>query len=123
MFFRSVNPQFKGNRQQDAHELLHCLLDQLFNLPQDLVVSNEHSSREELKPSKAKRRKKTHRPKDLDASKVFDIVGSKFVGQMSLETRCAECEQINSREESFLEVCVPVKTKSDFDGKFNSFHL
>jgi len=28
---------FEGNRQQDAHELLHCLLDQLCHLPQDLT--------------------------------------------------------------------------------------
>ncbi|XP_066979617.1 zinc finger BED domain-containing protein 4-like isoform X2 [Macrobrachium rosenbergii] len=33
---RVVNPMFEGNRQQDAHELLHCLLDQLCHLPQDL---------------------------------------------------------------------------------------
>ncbi|KAL7643150.1 UNVERIFIED_CONTAM: hypothetical protein RMT77_006440 [Armadillidium vulgare] len=112
---RSVNPQFEGNKQQDAHELLHCLLDQLFNLPQD-YVKNENSIEESLKPPKSKKRKRNMKIlKDLNSPKIFDIVGSKFVGQMSLETRCVECEQINRREENFLEVCVPVKTKSDLD--------
>ena len=55
---------FEGNRQQDAHELLHCLLDQLCHLPQDLKNrgSGENSSpqvpkikRENLGPPDAKR--------------------------------------------------------------------
>ena len=47
---------------------------------------------------------------------AVDVVGSKFVGRMCLETCCSECEKVTGREETFLEVCVPVKTKADFDG-------
>lgn len=120
---RVVNPMFEGNRQQDAHELLHCLLDQLCQLPQDLRQGNANDIKEEIKNedengvSDAKRfRRRSERIQAVeeDTSKAVDLVGSKFVGRMCLETCCSECEKVTGQEETFLEVCVPVKTKSDF---------
>ncbi|XP_069950640.1 uncharacterized protein [Cherax quadricarinatus] len=138
---RVVNPMFEGNRQQDAHELLHCLLDQLCHLPQDLrqgkpngAAGSEVSTvelEEDVGPPEPKRlRRRSERIQAIeeDSSKILDfrnlgrpeceavdVVGSKFVGRMCLETCCSECEQVTGREENFLEVCVPVKTKADFD--------
>ncbi|KAG7173161.1 Ubiquitin carboxyl-terminal hydrolase 12A-like [Homarus americanus] len=125
---RVVNPMFEGNRQQDAHELLHCLLDQLCHLPQDLrqgkpngTLGTELTGMEQevdLSPPEPKRlRRRSERIQAIeeDSSKAVDVVGSKFVGRMCLETCCSECEQVTGREENFLEVCVPVKTKADFD--------
>ncbi|XP_018018591.1 ubiquitin carboxyl-terminal hydrolase 1-like [Hyalella azteca] len=124
---RVVNPMFEGNRQQDAHELLHCLLDQLCHLPQDLVkrdavVKNLSNNASLLSPrpsspphKKARRRSERIQALEEDNSKAVDVVGSKFVGRMCLETCCSECEKVTGREETFLEVCVPVKTKADFD--------
>ncbi|XP_066979618.1 ubiquitin carboxyl-terminal hydrolase 46-like isoform X3 [Macrobrachium rosenbergii] len=124
---RVVNPMFEGNRQQDAHELLHCLLDQLCHLPQDLregrpngatnsdptPVTQESDSSPE--PKRLRRRSERIQAIEEDSSKAVDVVGSKFIGRMCLETCCYECEKVTGREESFLEVCVPVKTKADFD--------
>jgi len=118
---RVVNPMFEGNRQQDAHELLHCLLDQLCHLPQDLIQGNddikdESKDEEENGIPDAKRfRRRSERVQAIeeDTSKAVDLVTSKFVGRMCLETCCSECEKVTGREETFLEVCVPVKTKSD----------
>ncbi|XP_071525614.1 uncharacterized protein [Panulirus ornatus] len=125
---RVVNPMFEGNRQQDAHELLHCLLDQLCHLPQDLRQGRPNGAvgteslgiehEDDLGPPERKRlRRRSERIQAIeeDSSKAVDVVGSKFVGRMCLETCCSECEQVTGREESFLEVCVPVKTKADFD--------
>ncbi|KAF2367859.1 Peptidase C19 ubiquitin carboxyl-terminal hydrolase [Trinorchestia longiramus] len=124
---RVVNPMFEGNRQQDAHELLHCLLDQLCHLPQDLVKRDAASGQANsslllcAQPSsspphkKARRRSERIQALEEDNSKAVDVVGSKFVGRMCLETCCSECEKVTGREETFLEVCVPVKTKADFD--------
>ncbi|XP_047490736.1 ubiquitin carboxyl-terminal hydrolase 1-like isoform X1 [Penaeus chinensis] len=132
---RVVNPMFEGNRQQDAHELLHCLLDQLCHLPQDLrqgkpngVLGPEASKMEQEEepgfpePKRLRRRSERIQAIEEDSSKILcsspqavDVVGSKFVGRMCLETCCSECEQVTGREENFLEVCVPVKTKADFD--------
>uniref|UniRef100_A0A6A7FXT9 Ubiquitin carboxyl-terminal hydrolase 1-like n=3 Tax=Hirondellea gigas TaxID=1518452 RepID=A0A6A7FXT9_9CRUS len=124
---RVVNPMFEGNRQQDAHELLHCLLDQLCHLPQDLVKRGDQQPplvpaappRDLLTLSpahkRARRRSERIQAQEEDHSKAVDVVGSKFVGRMCLETCCSECEKVTGREETFLEVCVPVKTKADFD--------
>ena len=67
---------FEGNRQQDAHELLHCLLDQLCHLPQDLRNKGNNSSGvdDDLGPPEAKRaRRRSERIQALeeDSSKVF----------------------------------------------------
>ena len=51
----------------------------------------------------------------------LDVVGNKFMGRMCLETCCSECEKVTGREETFLEVCVPVKTEQDFNGESNHF--
>ncbi|KAK4294588.1 hypothetical protein Pmani_032793 [Petrolisthes manimaculis] len=124
---RVVNPMFEGNRQQDAHELLHCLLDQLCHLPQDLLLQGLPNAADAHdrdthdrgvgppEPKRPRRRSERIQAIEEDSSKAVDVVGSKFVGVMRLETRCFECEKVTGREETFLEVCVPVKTKADFD--------
>ncbi|XP_076051179.1 ubiquitin carboxyl-terminal hydrolase 12A-like [Oratosquilla oratoria] len=120
---RVVNPQFEGNRQQDAHELLNCLLDQLCHLPQDLQGLATATSTQPLWPEdengppEVKKRRRSERIQAIeeDSSKAVDLVGSKFKGEMCLETRCLECEHTTTRQETFIDVCVPVKTKADFD--------
>lgn len=42
--FREVNPIFEGNQQQDAHELLVCLLDNIRETFQLLVKQRERQS-------------------------------------------------------------------------------
>ena len=77
---------FEGNRQQDAHELLHCLLDQLCHLPQDLLqvrpngtapagwgdscgASRDHDSIPP-EPKKSRRRSERIQAIEEDSSKV-----------------------------------------------------
>lgn len=82
---RVVNPMFEGNRQQDAHELLHCLLDQLCHLPQDLrqgkpngVLGPEASKMEQEEepgfpePKRLRRRSERIQAIEEDSSKVSE---------------------------------------------------
>lgn len=76
---------FEGNRQQDAHELLHCLLDQLCHLPQDLrqgkpngVLGPEASKMEQEEepgfpePKRLRRRSERIQAIEEDSSKVSE---------------------------------------------------
>ncbi|KAL7145216.1 hypothetical protein ABFS83_07G066000 [Erythranthe nasuta] len=81
-------PQFKGSLQQDSHELLRCLLDNL--------------SGEELSSRKKKQTESLVGPTFVDTI---------FGGQLSSTVTCLECGYASTNYEPFLDLSLPVPTK------------
>ncbi|CAH2059739.1 unnamed protein product [Thlaspi arvense] len=90
----SKAPQFRGYQQQDSHELLRCLLDDL---------SNEESSlRNKLGVSDID---------DTSSHQKPTLIDSVFGGEISSTVSCLECGHSSKVYEPFLDLSLPVPSK------------
>jgi len=85
------SPMFKGNEQQDAHELLRFLLDGL---------QNEYKNH--TTPQAAKR------GEEQVEQGVRDPVSEAFEGKLSSSIVCQSCLTVSHTEESFLDLSLPI---------------
>ncbi|KAJ8755346.1 hypothetical protein K2173_019144 [Erythroxylum novogranatense] len=90
----SKAPQFRGYQQQDSHELLRCLLDEL--------SAEELASKNQVKASGGDSHSTGHGPTFVD----FE-----FGGRISSTVSCIECGHSSTVYEPFLDLSLSVPTK------------
>lgn len=107
--------QFRGYQQQDSHELLRCLLDNLHT--EELSVSKSkgiiHTNYLDENPGDAEAaegatdEKSNHRN---GASKVATLVNRVFDGQLCSTVCCCKCDNYSVVYEPFLDLSLPIPT-------------
>ncbi|XP_053603306.1 uncharacterized protein Usp1 [Plodia interpunctella] len=142
---RDVNSTFEGNRQQDAHELLVCILDNIRETCRALASrankqihengdSNGIDRQPSLdgdggKPTLGNLRKSWKKRKEVKdkrppagagcggerARPGWDFVADDFEGTMVVRTMCLECETVTEKAEALCELCVPVGEEDTTD--------
>ncbi|KAJ7567001.1 hypothetical protein O6H91_02G127900 [Diphasiastrum complanatum] len=118
--------RFKGYQQQDSHELLRCLLDGL-HIEEQTELSkaghrhagsaNSSSTTSECghAESRAEPEEKSSKDcsvKSLNSAETF--VEQMFGGQYSSTVSCCECSHSSVVYEPFLDLSLPLPTKSAF---------
>ncbi|KAJ8900957.1 hypothetical protein NDN08_000254 [Rhodosorus marinus] len=95
---REQNSDFTGYDQEDAHEFLRFLLDKVSDaFRASRPSSNPHQAYQQV--SKRPRKSSEENP----FQKLFEGGGATY-------TRCFECDTVKRREESFLDVSLPVQS-------------
>ncbi|XP_048478807.1 ubiquitin carboxyl-terminal hydrolase 1 isoform X2 [Plutella xylostella] len=128
---RDVNSTFEGNKQQDAHELLICILNNIRETSRALTTrasklqvhengdSNGITRQPSLEGGKGgaarkswKRRKEPAEPRP-DPPPSGDFVADDFEGTMVVRTTCLECETARAHAQAVCDVGVPVAESGD----------
>ncbi|KAI8052118.1 hypothetical protein BDF22DRAFT_690013 [Syncephalis plumigaleata] len=87
--------QFKGFRQQDAHELLRCLLD---GLREDERKAMRHTSNDES----------TKKDEEKANKDVVTFVDQSFGGRLVSVVMCETCKTCSYAYENALDIAVPI---------------
>ncbi|EPY53911.1 ubiquitin carboxy terminal hydrolase Ubp9 [Schizosaccharomyces cryophilus OY26] len=93
---RRDNESFRSTRQQDAHEFLNFLLNSITE-----VLDEYYRNHPEVPHSK--------------------WIHSLFEGTLTSETKCLTCENITSRDESFLDLSIDIEEYSSVTSCLRSF--
>ncbi|KAJ8960399.1 hypothetical protein NQ318_013679 [Aromia moschata] len=135
---REANSIFEGNNQQDAHELLVYLLDNIREtcdvltqqVQQNPDLLNETETMPPVNNSKLwnvrRSWKKSLKKKDKNAKEAiseeqsngtaklgYNFVAEDFEGITLRRTKCLECESVTERKEPFYDIPVPIPIKDD----------
>jgi ubiquitin carboxyl-terminal hydrolase 12/46 len=116
---RKDNELFKGFQQQDAHEFLNYLLNEIA----DTLIKEK------------KQKKGDGNTSENEGSKTVTPTGSSsnvgketktwiheiFEGVLTNETKCLCCENVTSRDESFLDLSVDIEQNSSVTGCLRNF--
>lgn len=98
---RKSNERFATHQQQDAHEFLNYLLND---------ISSSAAALDRLADAGA-----------ADGSRRASFVQELFEGVLTNETRCLRCESTTSRDETFLDLSVDVTQNSSISQCFANF--
>jgi ubiquitin carboxyl-terminal hydrolase 12/46 len=141
---RKANELFRAPQQQDAHEFLNYLLNDISSAALVAMRNDEEDDDEEdedeagangAKPTAAADQprlngadaaghlpngtSKKRPPESAKAKRSF--VQDLFEGVLTNETRCLRCESITSRDETFLDLSVDVTQNSSISHCFANF--
>eukprot|EP01117_Protostelium_nocturnum_P017906 TRINITY_DN7372_c0_g1_i1.p1 TRINITY_DN7372_c0_g1~~TRINITY_DN7372_c0_g1_i1.p1 ORF type:complete len:380 (+),score=102.31 TRINITY_DN7372_c0_g1_i1:108-1247(+) len=87
---RKENELFRGFMQQDAHEFLNYLLNEIA----------ETLEKEQKEKEKDNKKEKKNEP---------TFIHQIFEGVLTNETKCMTCESVTSRDESFLDLSIDIE--------------
>jgi ubiquitin carboxyl-terminal hydrolase 12/46 len=133
---RKANELFRAPQQQDAHEFLNYLLNDISNTAIATMRNEEEEEEEEDEDQAQQSNGDAHgdgaandlpsngaskkRPKASSKAKR-SFVQDLFEGVLTNETRCLRCESITSRDETFLDLSVDVTQNSSISHCFANF--
>eukprot|EP01118_Nematostelium_gracile_P017797 TRINITY_DN7716_c0_g1_i1.p1 TRINITY_DN7716_c0_g1~~TRINITY_DN7716_c0_g1_i1.p1 ORF type:complete len:385 (+),score=91.04 TRINITY_DN7716_c0_g1_i1:19-1173(+) len=100
---RKENEMFRGYMQQDAHEFLNYLLNEIAEL---LEKANKRKSEKE-------------EDKNSNGGKTF--VHRIFEGILTNETKCLTCETVTSKNESFLDLSLDIEQNHSISSCLRNF--
>ena len=105
---------FRGNMHQDAHEFLNFLLNEIAEGLQrerkEKQREEEEGPSEQEPPSPDSVSSSSSQHSTTPAPKTF--IQTIFEGLLVNETRCLCCENVTSRDESFLDLSVDIEQNS-----------
>ena len=114
---RATNELFRTPQQQDAHEFLNYLLNEL-DRAANIIQSNSYDDEDDDDDDGA-----DADANDNDESRrvARSFVQELFRGTLTNETRCLCCETVTSRDEPFLDLSVDVTQNSSISHCFDNF--
>ncbi|KIJ22215.1 hypothetical protein PAXINDRAFT_64269 [Paxillus involutus ATCC 200175] len=124
---RELNEAFRNTMHQDAHEFLNYLLNRIV---EDIEEERKHrlASGDDLSQS-AKSSSSASHPLDMTASSSsssnpppgLTFIHQIFQGILTSETRCLTCENVSSRDESFLDLSIDIEQNSSVTACLRQF--
>ncbi|KAI5998105.1 hypothetical protein EDD15DRAFT_2408702 [Pisolithus albus] len=113
---REVNEAFRSTMHQDAHEFLNYLLNRIVEEMQEerknrSVNSSSDASQSLIGGSS------TSASHSLGSTFIHQI----FEGTLTSETRCLTCENVSSRDESFLDLSIDIEQNSSVTACLRQF--
>ncbi|KAL4070479.1 hypothetical protein J3A83DRAFT_4525498 [Scleroderma citrinum] len=123
---RELNEAFRNTMHHDAHEFLNYLLNRIVEEIQE--KKHQPASAEDLSRSVNSSSDASH-PQSMVAgssSSASQAPGSTFVhqifeGVLTSETRCLTCENVSSRDESFLDLSIDIEQNSSVTACLRQF--
>jgi len=100
---RKENEMFRGLMQQDAHEFLNYLLNEVAEL-----VEKQN-------------KRKSEREEDRNSTGGKTFVHKIFEGILTNETKCLMCESITSKNESFLDLSLDIEQNQSVSSCLRNF--
>lgn len=106
----AANSLFRGSRQHDAQEFLRFILSHVDDHQHEVMKKAEA---EKDQPharinSSSKRRRIASKAKAASGQTAIEDT---FQGRLAYETRCFECESVSKREETFMDLSLPVSAE------------
>jgi len=99
---KEANETFQGFTQQDAHEFLNYLLNEIAELL-------EKEQKKFQKNSNSNSSNNISEKKDISSSGGNTFVHTIFEGILTNETKCLTCQSVSSRDESFLDLSIDIE--------------
>eukprot|EP00038_Savillea_parva_P001912 m.108393 g.108393 ORF g.108393 m.108393 type:complete len:386 (-) comp10658_c0_seq1:1108-2265(-) len=125
---RRDNPMYTRTQQQDAQEFLIFLVNRLSELIKKDTDGSEHGSvkgsrlRASSKGSKgSKSSDDTSCASSSDSSEKQTWIEEIFEGRLRTETRCLNCESVQTRDEPFINLSVPIAQNTSITGCLREF--
>ncbi|KAI6012612.1 hypothetical protein F5J12DRAFT_890936 [Pisolithus orientalis] len=118
---REINEAFRSTMHQDAHEFLNYLLNRIVEEVQE-ERKNRLASAEDFNSS-------SDASQSIiggSSSSASHLSGGTFVhqifeGSLTSETRCLTCENVSSRDESFLDLSIDIEQNSSVTACLRQF--
>ncbi|KAI6048066.1 hypothetical protein EDC04DRAFT_50566 [Pisolithus marmoratus] len=122
---REINEAFRNTMHQDAHEFLNYLLNRIVEEVQE-ERKNRSASAEDLSRSVNSSSDASQSMAGGSSSSASHSSGSTFVhqifeGTLTSETRCLTCENVSSRDESFLDLSIDIEQNSSVTACLRQF--
>ncbi|KIK91111.1 hypothetical protein PAXRUDRAFT_648466 [Paxillus rubicundulus Ve08.2h10] len=124
---RELNEAFRNTMHQDAHEFLNYLLNRIV---EEIEEEKKHrlASGDDLSQS-VKSSSSTSHPLGMTASSSssnspspgLTFIHQIFQGILTSETRCLTCENVSSRDESFLDLSIDIEQNSSVTACLRQF--
>ncbi|KAI6136191.1 hypothetical protein F5141DRAFT_1288016 [Pisolithus sp. B1] len=122
---REVNEAFRSTMHQDAHEFLNYLLNRIVEEMQEerknRIASAEDLSRSVNSSSDASQSLIGGSSTSASHSPGGTFVHQIFEGTLTSETRCLTCENVSSRDESFLDLSIDIEQNSSVTACLRQF--
>lgn len=122
---RELNEAFRNTMHQDAHEFLNYLLNKIVEEIQE-EKKHQLTSAEDLSRSVNSSSDASQSMIAGSSSSAFRPSGSTFIhqifeGVLTSETRCLTCENVSSRDESFLDLSIDIEQNSSVTACLRQF--
>lgn len=122
---REVNEAFRSTMHQDAHEFLNYLLNRIVEEMQE-ERKNRSASVEDLSRSVNSSSEASQSLIGGSSTSASHSSGSTFIhqifeGTLTSETRCLTCENVSSRDESFLDLSIDIEQNSSVTACLRQF--
>ncbi|KAF9225301.1 cysteine proteinase [Gyrodon lividus] len=124
---RELNEAFRNTMHQDAHEFLNYLLNRIV---EEIEEGKKHrmASGDDL-PQSVKSSSSASHPPGMTASNSsssspspgMTFIHQIFEGILTSETRCLTCENVSSRDESFLDLSIDIEQNSSVTACLRQF--
>ncbi|KAF8131617.1 hypothetical protein EV363DRAFT_1398706 [Boletus edulis] len=124
---RELNEAFRNTMHQDAHEFLNYLLNRIVEDIEEEKMQ-KLASGDDL-PRSVKSSSSASHPQVMTASMSTSSTPSPgatfihriFEGTLTSETRCLTCENLSSRDESFLDLSIDIEQNSSVSACLRQF--
>ncbi|KAI6154049.1 hypothetical protein BKA82DRAFT_4447321 [Pisolithus tinctorius] len=122
---REINEAFRSTMHQDAHEFLNYLLNRIVEEVQE-ERKNRLASAEDLSRSVNSSSDASQSIIGGSSGSASHLSGGTFVhqifeGSLTSETRCLTCENVSSRDESFLDLSIDIEQNSSVTACLRQF--
>ncbi|KAH7916393.1 hypothetical protein BJ138DRAFT_1139639 [Hygrophoropsis aurantiaca] len=122
---KELNEAFRNTMHQDAHEFLNYLLNRIVEEMEE-EKKQLHASGDDL-PSSLSSSFTSHPPAPTTGSTSSStspgatFIHQIFEGVLTSETRCLTCENVSSRDESFLDLSIDIEQNSSVTACLRQF--
>ncbi|KAF9245644.1 hypothetical protein BU15DRAFT_40531 [Melanogaster broomeanus] len=121
---RELNEAFRNTMHQDAHEFLNYLLNRIVE-----EIEEDKKHRPASVPRSVNSSSSASHPPPMTASSSASSTPSPgatfihqiFEGILTSETRCLTCENVSSRDESFLDLSIDIEQNSSVSACLRQF--